>query len=311
MQSIFGVGIHSIKVAQASQLTGKFNEHLAYAILIASEEAFWAGDPQATGAIQDLITSDTLTVEPKGLGVITVPSYHRLISTSNKAWNFPATKNVRRLCALICGSEQLQNTTYFKALCDQLYGEGKRMHVPGQDSIGLRHFFTYLKLIDLKGFNVRKPPETEGLKQQRLGSLKSHEEFLYECLINRELATRDDNGRTTFVFGENEIRIKVGDFHKEYSAWCIANRKHRTSINQFSTFITETLGWKVNKPEGSEKRRWVILSWSSSRDSFQRVMKVNVEGEPDAPEPALPAPAHIKQADYGGGSFGSAADRDM
>ncbi|MDM0074420.1 DUF5906 domain-containing protein [Variovorax sp. J2P1-59] len=292
------LGNHAVKLAQGSQLLGKFNEHLGYSLLAASEEAFWAGDPQAEGALQDLITSDTLTIEPKGLGLLFIRSYLRLISTSNKTWNFPASKDVRRLFALICGDAKMQNTDYFKAIGDQLYGEGKKMHEPGQESLGLRHFFTYLTMINLAGFNVRKPPETEGLKQQRLGSLKPEAQFIYECLMIGELPINDglvSVDRQTLTWTEDGATANKGDLHRGFVAWCNTNRKRPVAINDFTKFIRETLGWGEDKPEG-KPRRWLVTAWSESRSSFERVMKVRVEeAEGEATDRA---PPHIEREEF-------------
>lgn len=289
------LGNHAIKLAQSSHLLGKFNEHLGYALLAASEEAFWAGDQQAEGALQDLVSSGTLTIEPKGLGLLFIRSYLRLISTSNKPWNFPASKNVRRLFALVCGDAKIQDTAYFKALCDQLYGAGKRLHEPGQESLGLRHFLTYLMMVDLKGFNVRKPPETEGLKQQRLGSLKPEAQFFFECLMVRELAVRETNAaidRTTLAWTEDGACVYKGDLYKEFVSWCNVHRHRTVAINDFTRFIREALKWDEDKPQG-KPRRWKVTSWSQSRASFQEVMKVRVNE--DGVDETEPKPAFMGQ----------------
>ena len=59
-------GPHSIQVAQSSQLVGNFNAHLRDKLLVFADEAFWAGDKRAEGALKALVTEDTMPIEMKG-----------------------------------------------------------------------------------------------------------------------------------------------------------------------------------------------------------------------------------------------------
>jgi hypothetical protein len=58
------------------------------------EEAFWAGDKAAAGALKNLITEDEIMFERKGVDAIS--AFTRLIFTSNEDWAAPVGVDERR-----------------------------------------------------------------------------------------------------------------------------------------------------------------------------------------------------------------------
>jgi len=48
------------------------------------------------GVLKDLITGDTLMIEPKGINPIEYPNYTRMMITSNEGWVVPAGMFERR-----------------------------------------------------------------------------------------------------------------------------------------------------------------------------------------------------------------------
>ena len=51
--------------------------HILQALMIMVEEAFWAGDHAAQGALKDMITADTIQNEDKGRRAFEAPDYSR------------------------------------------------------------------------------------------------------------------------------------------------------------------------------------------------------------------------------------------
>lgn len=72
-------------------LTQKFNAHFETALFAHVVKAFWAGSKQDKGALQALITSETTTLERKGIDPITIESFVRLFLTTNEDWVVPAS----------------------------------------------------------------------------------------------------------------------------------------------------------------------------------------------------------------------------
>lgn len=83
----------AVKVSRGEQLTGKFNFHLAGRLLIVSEEAAWAGDPTAKGVLKDLVSSDEMQVEMKGVNAFTQSNHARYAFLSNERWVVPIDEN--------------------------------------------------------------------------------------------------------------------------------------------------------------------------------------------------------------------------
>lgn len=120
------LGDYSIKVASRKHLIGNFNSHLDSKLLLVAEEAFWSGDKEAAGVLKDLITSETYTVEKKGVDVVERPNYLRFAFVTNNDWAIPTDDNAdaRRFLVLRVGNAQKQNTAYFRAIDEQMSNGG-------------------------------------------------------------------------------------------------------------------------------------------------------------------------------------------
>jgi hypothetical protein len=262
------LGPHALTVSQSSHLTGQFNAHQAQALLIVAEEAVWAGDKQAEGALKHMITSPTMTLERKGVDAIQVQSCSRFVMNSNAEWVFPATADERRLFALDCGSDHKQDRTYFKAIDDQLYGPGLTSHKPGQGSPGLRALLTYLLGLDLTDFNVRHVPETDALKEQRSASLASHEQFLKDCLASRDICGTSWEEETRPI-SKREL----------YEACLSYMQRRRRSLpatqEKFAKTIKHAFGWGTYHRHG-QQRAWMVAGCDESRAAFEAAMKVTI-----------------------------------
>ena len=77
-------GSHGIQVTQSSHLVGNFNAHLRDKLIVSADEAFWAGDKCAEGALKALVTEDSMPIEMKGVDVQNATNFVRLIMASNK-----------------------------------------------------------------------------------------------------------------------------------------------------------------------------------------------------------------------------------
>ena len=100
---------HHITVSRWISLTGKFNAHHERALMIHVEEGYWAGNPQAVGALNKLITSETAMIERKGFDPIEMPSCARVFITSNADWVVPATAGERRFAVCDVSDRKAQD----------------------------------------------------------------------------------------------------------------------------------------------------------------------------------------------------------
>jgi len=162
---------HYLKVSQASQVTGKHNDHLKGKLLFFVDEGFWAGDKKAEGILKDMITSDTLTIEPKFTNVMVIPSHLNIIIASNNDWIVPAGANERRFCVLDVANANRQNHKYFAAIAEQMDNSGRE---------AMLHELLNRKkpsLASLKNF-----PRTEALFEQAVNSMDAVTRHWFEVL---------------------------------------------------------------------------------------------------------------------------------
>lgn len=168
------MGTHAIKVSQPGHVTGNFNAHQRGVILMVCEEAFWAGSSAAGGVIKDLITSDTMMLEQKGVDAIQTSNYARLAFISNEDWVVPAgLDDERRFFVLECGDKRQRDTIYFSALDEQMESGGLQAMVkefeewipPGGD------------------WNIlRNPPQTEALQEQAFETMNTWDRFFVQMI---------------------------------------------------------------------------------------------------------------------------------
>ena len=199
---------HHTKIANAEHLVGRFNAHHQKTLLLHVEEGFWAGDHKAEGSLKYIITSPQVQIEPKGIDAFQVPSVLRVFVSSNEAWVVPASFDERRFFVLnITGKKR--EPAYFEALHREMLAGGRA---------ALLH---HLQHLDLSDFDVRNPPMTEGLRDQKLESLRSVDRWWYEVLAAGDLpcppANAFDDGNacdwsTATLFDRTPLRAR-------YSAW--------------------------------------------------------------------------------------------
>jgi Family of unknown function (DUF5906) len=164
------LGKHYLSVTQQRHLTGNFNSHMQGKLFIHADEAFWAGDKQARGALLDLVTGDTINIEFKGAELYPIGSYIRLLVTGNPDWQVPAGWNARRWFVLTDSGKFVGKLPFFEQLVQQMEngGYGRLLH-------DLLHW-------DHKQVNLRDVPKTEGLMAQKIHSASAEEAWLMDFL---------------------------------------------------------------------------------------------------------------------------------
>jgi hypothetical protein len=154
-------GRHYLEVSNSSQLVGNFNAHLRDTILLFADEAFYANDKKHASILKTLITSDTLTVEAKGLDVESAPNFVHLIMASNNAHVVSASQDERRFFVLDVGTEKQQETRYFRSIADDL------------ENGGYENLLHFLLGYSLSEYEVRLVPQTQALVEQKLQTAES------------------------------------------------------------------------------------------------------------------------------------------
>jgi Family of unknown function (DUF5906)/RepB DNA-primase from phage plasmid len=165
-------GQHFLHLSDARHLTGNFNAHLRDACLVFADEAFYAGDKQHEGQLKRLVTEPTLMIEAKYANPVSVRNCLHLIVASNDDWVVPAGTDERRFFVLDVSSARQKDYEYFGFLKKELEGGG---------AAAMLHELLHR---DLSGFNVRDVPQTSGLLDQKVRSLRGFEAWWYEILAD-------------------------------------------------------------------------------------------------------------------------------
>lgn len=232
------LGRHSITVSQRKQIVGNFNAHIATALLMVCEEAFWAADPQAEGVLKDMITNKHTLIEKKGYDPIKSQNYTRLVLISNSDWVVPASlKDERRFGVYRCSDRRRGDIAFFEALRNQMENEG-----------GLQAMmYELLHYKPLSGsFGILfTPPKTRYLQRQQVETLTGVDRFMLELMRTGVYEPTNENidavelemDKETLVYAVN-LRSCVED----YVRMRFASEKAKTSYDDISTVAEQWFG---------------------------------------------------------------------
>jgi hypothetical protein len=157
MMDLFGSA--AMHISSSRHLVGNFNAHLDGTVFLFADEAFWAGDKAARGALFSLITEHYLTLERKGIDAKQVVNRLHIMMASNEDWVVPANYDSRRFAVFAVSSKYKQNSIYFTPLYEQI------------DNGGREAFFFEMVNRDVSDFHPRHIIKTEAFKEQVIMSL--------------------------------------------------------------------------------------------------------------------------------------------
>lgn len=252
---------HSPTVANSEHLVGRFNSHIASALFLHVQEGSWAGDRKAEGVLKYLVTSPRVAIEPKGIDVFEVPSVLRLFISANARWVVPASEDERRWLVLNVNEAHRREEAYFGPLYAEMNGGGPD---------ALLH---YLQRFDLTGFNVREVPETTGLREQKLASLRDVPLWWFEVLSRgkspaRTFATEEESwSREPLIIERDGLRDAYSEFVRE-------NRYQAEPLNsaafgaEFHKLLPDL---KSSRPRVNGERVWcyTLPKLSDARGAFE------------------------------------------
>ena len=260
---------HVPVVSDPRHLTGRFNAHMESALLIHVQEGAWAGDHAAENILKANVTSDSVTIERKGVDAITLPSLFRVFISSNSEWVVPATADERRWAVFDVCDAKRGDRAYFDALYAEMEGGGPA---------ALLH---YLQNLDLSQFDVRTPPETAGLARQKIASLRNVEKWWHSVLQDGDLPA--DNAFDSGEGWEGQpITIDKARFRGIYESWL---QKHRYEGEPLDSrefgkrlrIMLPGLGEKRSTSKGQRVRQYVISHLDEARGAFSKYIGYEID----------------------------------
>ncbi len=238
---------HCAHVPATERLTGRFNSAFATVILIHVEEAIWGGQRESKGVVQSLITSPEMPLERKNVDTVQVDSFCRLLFTTNESWAVPATADERRYAVFEVSSCHRNDRNYFGPLYDQIKNGG------------LNAFLAFLENWKMPaGIEIRDPPQTKGLMEQKLAGLRGTDRWWYEVLCEGEAPFAEaDFGDESWEIATQVVRRD--DLRQVYADW-MHQRRYQGEIMGPAEFgeILKTLcaGVSSYRPSVDGKRPW-------------------------------------------------------
>lgn len=275
------VSPHSVQITQGQQVTGRFNSILKAKLFVFLDEAFWAGDRQAEGVLKGLITESELVIELKGKEPIRVSNYARILMASNNDWVVPAGHGARRYLVLDASDASKGDSEYFAQLIENINGGG------------LEAFADHLMKFDVFKVNLRKPPKTKALLEQKLESMESADHFIYERLMDGA------NGDSL----EWQRAVPIDRFYQRYleAANQVGERWH-ADRNKLGKRLIKILNVERDRQMVNLQRHyvWVFPPLDVCRQRFGKYMEAEEMGWPesDPTEPPTP-PIGSKRRKYG------------
>ncbi len=253
-------GQHFWHISNPKHLTGNFNEHLRYSIVVFADEAFYAGDKSHEGILKCIITEPTLAVEGKYKNPIQVQNMIHLIIASNNDWIIPASGLERRYCVLKVTDNNQQDHQYFEAIHTQM------------ENGGFSAMLFDLKLIDLRKVNLRKVPQTPALIEQKLHSLHGVERWIYDVLSKREIGLE--------IWSDKGLIITKRNTYIDYSNSAQLRREYKPQDDSgMAKTLKKILGncIKDARPAGGSRERvWYFDTIENCRTQFSKYIGADI-----------------------------------
>jgi hypothetical protein len=271
------LGRHGITVSQRKQIVGQFNSHIATALLMVCEEAFWAADPQAEGVLKDLITNKSVLIEKKGRDPIQSSNYTRLALISNSEWVVPATlKDERRFFVLRCATTRRSDLKFFGAIREQMEDKG------GLEA--LMYDLLHWEPVEGTFASLYMPPKTSHLQQQQVESLSGIQKFMLELIRSGIYETHDDRVQAIELNSDKETMVQAVDMRaavEDYVRLRFASDKAKTSYDDISAVVRDWFGAREVKMQfdgGTNKKRMFIFPpLDEARKTLMEKKGLNIE----------------------------------
>lgn len=146
-------------------VTGRFNSALCNKLAVFADEVDLTHKKTAD-KLKAIISEDTVFLEQKGIDPVVFTNYTRLIFASNHETVLKAGRSERRYLVLEPSSHVAQDKDYFNQFYDWL------------DDNGASHLLYFLLKRDITGFDPRRAPVTDALKQEIFTNLSIMDEYI-------------------------------------------------------------------------------------------------------------------------------------
>ncbi len=242
------------------------NTTAAGKLLIAAEEAIFAGDPRTAAELKTFISQSTIGLRKLYSNKVTIPNTARLMATVNPqsaGGHVVAMENDdRRWTIAECSAHRVGDFEYFKALHAEIANGGAE---------AFHAFLLNPALMDAT--LIQKGYESSSGIVQKILSLPVQEAFVYECLRSRTVQIgQPDDLREQWDDGIQKVGQQ--DFFKCYLDYCKDHKKqYPGTILQFNSAVRKLLKLDPDKDVGrynNDGRYWKLPPISEARERFRQ-----------------------------------------
>ncbi len=286
-KSLFGqlfgelLGPHHVTADHPTHITGRFNSHLQQCLLLQIDDAILVGH-DTLSRLKGLITSHSLMVERKGIDAHQAKNYMRLLITSAQRWVVPAGINERRFAVFDVTDGTAEDPGMFAAMREQM-ANGGREELLGE-----------LLDADISGVDLRQPPMTQGLRDQKVESLRPEQRWWHECLY-RGAQLRGGGWQQSIShdalyqdYAETCDLVGVRDQRAWQTGLGIALRELYPALGESRPTLVAGRDQR-GQPIKRRQRCYLFGSLANARAAFEAVLGTQIDwpddsgGAPDAP----------------------------
>lgn len=212
-------------------LIGNFNSHLEACLMLALDEASWAGSKKVEGKLKGVITGSKHMIERKGIEPYQVDNLTRVVILGNEDWLVPATQDERRYAVFDVGEADMQRRGFFQEMREGMEANGGE---------GYSLLLSRLQSFDLSAVDVNAAPSTDGLADQKLESLGPQHQWWLDCLIEGQILGGDFAGEWPERMATNRLQdaAKRHSHGRGIRTWAPT----ATQFNRSMAFVLP--GWK-------------------------------------------------------------------
>ncbi|MEA2011747.1 MAG: DUF5906 domain-containing protein [Verrucomicrobiota bacterium] len=258
------LGQHFVHIGLTERLTSRFNSILVDKLLICADE--FDLDGKKTTQINAMITEKTTFLEKKGIDPISIDNYSRFVFASNELEGIKLHEQDRRFLPLQISDKKQQDTSYFKALVEEM------------DNGGREALLEYFLSIDLSDFDVRIAPRGKFKFDFTLKAGDSFLRWLYQLL-------KDEEYNLPAIPQGWQTQIRKDLLFNSYNKYCREEEIFAPELSKvtlakkiFEIFHKSLTDTRITNKQTHERERFYIFATLDvCRKAFQNYFKAERE----------------------------------
>ena len=266
-------GRHAMLADDPELIAGRFTWHLMSLSFAVLDEAVFVGDPKQADRVKSRVTAKTMHYEPKGLTPVQGVNRCAYVMLTNHEYVWHATSDERRAVVLEVGERLRGDLAFWNLYHAWALGVGPA---------ALLH---YLQVVDLTGFNPRKIPKGEALREQveQTALREPVAAWWHQCLSEAAIRWRDITDRVVYLNTDGVTEIDSASLRLSFEQ-SAAMRGRTNSSNGWPAAAKRIKSWLGSagtqriRPRVGTVREWrdVLPPLACLRAAFTEATQIQV-----------------------------------